>query len=82
MSALFQQLDFIKASPPREENNIIADIPKELDIFYRDEEWFLPEGKTFADLTEQEKADLRQKYRFSPMRPGIYQTLSGFQGMI
>lgn len=60
-------------------NNLLAEIPKELDIFYRDEKEFLPEGKTFEDLTEEEMEALRLKYRFSPLRPGIYQTLTGMR---
>jgi len=51
-------------------------IPKELDIFWRTDNEFLPEGKTFDDLTEEEKEELRAKYRFDPLRPGIYQTIT------
>ena len=57
-------------------------IPKEMDIFYRTESSFLPEGKTFDDLTDEEREEIRSKYRFSPMRPGIYQGISGFGNMI
>lgn len=52
------------------------EIPDELNIFFRDESSFLPDGKTFDDLTEAEKKTLRQQYRFSPYRPGMYQTLT------
>ena len=46
--------------------------PKDLDIFFRPESDFLPEGKGFDDLNETERTELRNKYRFSPYRPGIY----------
>ena len=52
-------------------------IPYELDIFYRSFESFLPEGKTFDDLTEEEKKSVKNQYRFSPLRPGIYQGITG-----
>ena len=52
-------------------------IPYELDIFYRSFESFLPEGKTFDDLTEKEKKSVQDQYRFSPLRPGIYQGITG-----
>jgi hypothetical protein len=58
------------------------DIPKEMDIFFREESNFLPKGKTFDDLTEEEKKDLRNKYRFDPMKPGVYQGISGFGKML
>jgi hypothetical protein len=58
------------------------DIPKDEDIFFRDETDFLPEGKKFEDLTEQEKKDLKNKYRFDPMRPGIYQGITGMNNMV
>jgi hypothetical protein len=59
------------------------DIPKdEMDIFYRTETAFLPEGKTWDDLTDVEKAEIRAKYRFDPLRPGTYQGITGFGKMI
>ena len=57
-------------------------VPKELDIFYKAEVSFLPEGKTFADLTPEEEKTLRSQYRFSPYKPGLYQTITGMAGMI
>jgi len=54
------------------------DIPKDMDIFYRNERDFLPEGKDFADLTKEEMETLRSQYRFSPYRPGVYQGITGF----
>ena len=59
-----------------------ADIPKELDIYYRTEADFLPPGKTFADLTPEEREKLRNQYRFDPLKPGMQQTLSGFGNCI
>lgn len=54
------------------------DIPKnELDIFYRTIECFMPEGKTWDDLTPREKTEVQSKYRFDPMRPGCYQGITG-----
>ena len=53
------------------------EIPKEMDIFCRIESDFLPEGKTFKNLTPEEYKRLRSQYRFSPFRPGIYQAITG-----
>ena len=58
------------------------EIPPEMDIFYRTIETFLPEGKTFNDLTPEEEKRLRNQYRFSPYRPGIYQAITGLGKMI
>lgn len=59
-----------------------ADVPKELDIFFRSESYFLPKGKILEDLTKEELDKLKNQYRFDPMKPGIYQTLTGVGGMI
>ena len=59
-----------------------SEIPKEMDVFFRNEDYFLPEGKTWGELTEEELHLAKNRYRFSPMRPGIYQGITGFQGMI
>ena len=56
------------------------EIPKELDIFYKAAAEFLPEGKTFKDLTLEEQNALIEKYRFSILIPGIYQGITGFTG--
>jgi len=54
------------------------EIPKDqLDVYFRDESHFLPEGKTWSDLTDKEKAEAKAKYRFDPMRPGMYQGITG-----
>lgn len=58
------------------------DVPDELNIFFRNEAFFLPDGKTWDDLSDGEKKIARDRYRFDPMRPGMNQTLSGFGGMI
>ena len=52
-------------------------IPYDLDIFYRGEEYFLPDGKDFEDLTFEERKKIQSQYRFSPLRPGIYQGITG-----
>lgn len=72
---------FIPASEPGISPN--QDIPKnEMDIFYRVESEFLPEGKTWDDLTDKEKAELKSKYRFDPLRPGTYQGITGLENMM
>ena len=84
MSALFSPIEFVPPSAPSIPANDIDldDIPDALDIFYRSETYFLPEGKDFKDLTAKEKKKLRAQYRFSPMKPGQYQGITGFGGMI
>jgi hypothetical protein len=52
-----------------------------MDVFYNDESHFLPEGKTFEDLTPEEMAELKNKARFDPYRPGIYQGITGLGKM-
>ncbi len=59
-----------------------GDVPDELDIFFRSESYFLPDGKEFKDLTPEEQKIVRDRYRFDCLRPGMYQTLTGFRGMI
>lgn len=67
--------------PPKDEPIYnVDDVPKELDIFFKSEASFLPEGKDFKDLTPEEEKTLRSQYRFSPLRPGLYQTLTGMGG--
>jgi hypothetical protein len=53
------------------------EIPKEMDIFYSSLSSFIPTGKTWSDLTPQEQEEIKNKYRFSPMKPGIYQGITG-----
>jgi len=52
-------------------------VPGEMNIFMKTESYFLPEGKTWEDLTHEERKELQNKYRFSPYRPGVYQGITG-----
>lgn len=59
------------------------DIPTgEMDIFEKLPVDFLPEGKTFSDLTPDEARFLQSQYRFSPLRPSTYQAITGLAGFI
>ena len=60
----------------------VEEIPKAMDIFFRAESSFLPEGKTFKTLTEEESLLLKSRYRFSPYRPGTYQGITGIGAMV
>ena len=73
MSKLFKMVD-LDGSKPVFNPEVV---PDEMEIYWRDEKYFLPEGKTFADLTEEELKALKNKYRFSPLRPGVYQGITG-----
>ena len=53
------------------------EIPKVMDIFYSCLNSFIPAGKKWEDLTAQEQEEVKNKYRFSPMKPGVYQGISG-----
>ena len=54
------------------------DIPKnEMEIYFRNESHFLPEGKTWSDLTDKEKAEVKAKYRWDYYRPACYQGITG-----
>ena len=68
------------APAPAQDSKVldVGDIPKELEIYQQTERDFLPEGKTFADLTPEELRILKNQYRFSCFRPGMYQTITGF----
>ena len=52
-------------------------VPEGMDIFWSDWRTFLPEGKDPEDLTPEEKKKLTHQYRYSPLRPGIYQGVTG-----
>ena len=55
------------------------EIPEEMDLFFRSIENFFPEGKTSIDqLTPEELAKVHDQYRFDPVKPGIYQTMTGY----
>ena len=76
-------LDFTPDNPPKDNpipNN--QDIPKDFDIFFRNEAAFLPAGKTIDDLTPEELEMLKIQYRFDPLRPGMYQSISGFKNSV
>lgn len=75
-------LDFTPDSSPKVTIPNNQDLPKDLDIFYKSEQDFLPPGKTFRDLTEEEMKVLQSQYRFSPYRPGQYQNVTAFGVMI
>lgn len=78
-------MDFLPFNPnlkPSPQNHLKGEIPKELDIFSQDETEFLPEGKSFDDLTKEELKELKDKYRFGYFIPGLNQTITGFGGMI
>ena len=82
--ALLPLADIILDTPPKEDpipNN--QDIPQdEMDIFFRNEDEFLPEGKTWDELTDAEMALAKARYRFDPMRPGVYQGITGLGNMM
>ncbi len=75
-------LNFIPDNAPKKSVSVQSEIPKEMDIFYRTEENFLPKNKSFKDLTPQEQKELKNKYRFDPLRNGIYQGITGLKGSI
>lgn len=77
-------LDFIPVDPPDPNATTVFtgdEIPKEMDLFYRTEENFLPKGKRFEDLTAKEKAYLKAQYTYDPIRSGCYQSVTGFGGI-
>jgi len=63
-------------SKPRDAVDTYDDVSKDMDVFQRSEEQFLPEGKTFEDLTDEELAQLKRQYRFDYYKPGIYQGIT------
>jgi len=80
---LYNSLDAFQTQPLAEHTVDTRDeIPKELNIFYRNESAFLPEGKKIEDLTPEELAKLKAQYRFDYFVPGLYQTLTGIGKMI
>ena len=81
--ALYNHLDeFSRESNTTRPVDTGADIPKELNIFSRQESAFLPAGKTFKDLTAEELNKLKSQYRFDYLVPGIYQGITGFGHML
>lgn len=53
------------------------EVPNEMDVYMRTESSFLPPGKTWADLTEEERQEVKLKYRFDCFKPGKYQAITG-----
>ena len=60
--------------------DIPSNVPKELAVYCRTEEQFLPLGKTWSDLTPEEMELAKKRYRFDPFKPGIYQGITGYGG--
>ena len=55
-----------------EKVSTMDEVSKDLDIFFWNEVYFMPEGKSFETLTDEERHEVRQRYRFDPYRPGVY----------
>jgi hypothetical protein len=70
----------ITPMPPPKEDTLPTgqDVPKEFAVYQRLPSDFLPPGKTFNDLTPEEKQTLQNQYRFSPFKPGKYQAITGY----
>jgi len=82
-NSLQANLDCNADAPPSPKISTGQDIPKdEMDIFYRNIEAFIPEGKTWDQLTPKEQKKAIDQYRFDPMRPGCYQGITGYGKMI
>jgi len=80
---LFELLnEFPQEAHPADPVPLGSDIPKEMNIFFRNIEAFLPEGKTLADLTPKELEKIKLQYRFDYYRPGVYQGITGFGFMV
>jgi len=80
---LYNPMDEFRVENPRSAPvSLASEIPKDMDIFYRSFDNFIPEGKTLADLTPAELKTIRDRYRFDPYRPGVYQGITGFGNML
>lgn len=69
----------------RKKNEMVGtydEVPKEMNIFFRSERDFVPEGKEIKSLNKKELELLRCKYRFDYYVPGQYQGITGFGNMI
>jgi hypothetical protein len=79
--SLYNPATFTKNSPPADPVYLASEVPKEMDIFFRTIDAFLPEGKTLEELTPQELNKLKNQMRFDPYRPGVYQGITGIGRM-
>ena len=86
---MYKMPEAILVNPPLENQSCdskvdnYADIPKgEMDIFYKEFNQFIPVGKQWDDLTNEEKEIVKNKYRFSPLIPSTYQGITGLGKMI
>lgn len=79
---MIELMPFIPEIPRTEVVFNLSQIPKEFDIFFRDIYSFLPPGKTLNELTDAERKVVGDMYRFSPYRPGIYQSITGMGPMV
>jgi len=80
---LLQLADIILDTPREAPIPNNQDIPTdEMDIFFRNENEFLPNGKTWNELSAEEMQLARSRYRFDPMRPGVYQGITGLGPMM
>ena len=50
-----------------------------MDVYQLTEADFLPEGKTFDDLTDEELEKLKNQYRFRHFRPSQYQAITWYR---
>jgi len=73
---MFEMGNFQRGPDNAPKVDTYSEIPKEMDVFQQSEASFLPEGKTFEDLSEKELARLRAKYRFRYFKPGKYQSIT------
>lgn len=69
----------VQSNPPLDTNK---DVPCQIEIYSKSLEEFFPNGKTWDEMTEEEKTKAKNQYRFQSFRPGRYQMLTGFRGMI
>lgn len=73
---------FAKETPPPPPVDMGSEVPKDMDIFFRSIEAFIPEGKTLEDLTPEELNKVKNQFRFDYFKPGVYQGITGLGGMI
>ena len=69
-------IEFLPVTLGVPENN---GVPVEMTLWTQREDYFLPEGRTFEDLNAEEKEYVRNQYRFSYRKSGLYQTITGYK---